>query len=306
VAPARGNIAWSQTGLCGGVGAAVAAGKLLGLTNDQMANAIGIAASQAAGFRAMHATMNLHLMHGRTAPSGLRAALLAKNGLTSSPVAIEGHFGFAEMFSEAPNLAALTDGLGETFELSANTYKPYPCGIVINPVIDACLDLRRQFDGGLDAIVHIRIEVCQAALDLCYRKKPQRPLDAQVSLYHWAAVALARGRASIDGYEPAALGDRHVNSLQDRMDAVLNESLQIDQTIVAMTLKDGRVLKERVEHCIGSQARPMTDQELELKYRNQALFVMSPDRADQLASLCWRLPELGPFKDIVIAVREVS
>jgi 2-methylcitrate dehydratase PrpD len=76
-------------------------------------------------------------------------------------------------------------------------------------------------------------------------------------------------------------------------------------TEIAMPLKDGRVLKERVEHCIGSQARPMTDQQLELKYRNQARSVMSPDRADQLASLCWRLSEQGPFKDIAIAVREV-
>lgn len=302
VPPARGSIAWSQTGICGGVGAAVAAGKLLGLTRDQMTNAIGIAASQAAGFRAMHATMNLHLMHGRTAPSGLRAVLLAKNGLTSSPVAIEGNFGFAEMFSEAPNLAALTGGLGETFELSANTYKPYPCGIVINPVIDACLDLRRRLDGDLGEIASIHIEVCRAALDLCYRKRPQHPLDAQVSLSHWAAVALARGRVSIDGYDAATLSDPDVHSLQDRMESVLNESLQIDQTIVTITLKDGRELKERVEHCIGSLDRPMTDQQIEEKFRIQALTVMSPDRTAQLLALCWQLPELGPFKDIVTAV----
>jgi 2-methylcitrate dehydratase PrpD len=303
VAPARGRIAWSQTGICGGVGAAVAAGKLLGLTRDQMKNAIGIAASQAAGFRAMHATMNLHLMHGRTAPSGLRAALLARNGLTSSPVAIEGHFGFAEMFSEAPNLAALTGGLGQIFELSSNTYKPYPCGIVINPVIDACLDLRRHLDGDLDAIANIRIEVCQAALDLCDRKKPPRPLDAQVSLYHWAAIALVRGRAGLDGYSAAALSDPEVISLQDRMAAVLNASLRINQAIVAMILKDGRELKERVEYCVGSLDRPMTDRQIEEKFRAQALTVMSSDRTAQLSALCWQLPELGSFEDIATAVR---
>jgi 2-methylcitrate dehydratase PrpD len=302
VPPARGSIAWSQTGICGGVGAAVAAGKLLCLTKDQMTNAIGIAASQAAGFRAMHATMNLHLMHGRTAPSGIRAALLAKNGLTSSPVAIEGHFGFAEMFSQTPNLAALTDGLGETFELSANTYKPYPCGIVINPVIDACLELRRKLDGGVNSIADIRIDVCQAALDLCYRRKPQGPLDAQVSLSHWAALALAHGHAGIEGYSPARLNDPAVHSLQDRMNAVLDNSRKIDQTTVTVTLKDGRALSERIEHCIGSLARPMTDQQLEQKFRSQALQIMSPVRADQVAALCWQLPELGSFKNIVIAV----
>jgi 2-methylcitrate dehydratase PrpD len=298
VLPARGSMAWSQTGLCGGIGAAVAAGKLLGLTQEQMAFAIGIATSQAAGFRATHATMNLHLVHGNTSPSGLRAALLAKNGMTSSAVAIEGRYGFAEVFSAAPNLAALTDGLGQSFELSANTYKPYPCGIVINPVIEACLSLHRKIENP-DAISHVRIEVCQAALDLCDRKKPQTALDAQVSLYHWGASALRHGRAGLDEYAPEALNDPAIVSLQDRMSAVLEDSLQIDQAVVTVTLKDGSVLQERVEHCVGSRANPMTDAQLEQKFTNQATTVLPGDRVAELAAQCWTLAELPSVAALV-------
>ena len=207
-----------------------------GSRKTQMAFAIGIASAQAAGFRATHATMNLHVVHGNTSPSGLRAALLAKGGLTSSAVAIEGHYGFAEVFAATPNLAALTDGLGQRFELLANTYKPFPCGIVINPVIEACLALHEQIDDA-GAISDIRIEVCQAALDLCDRKKPQTALDAQVSLYHWGASALLHGRAGLGEYSSEALSDAAVRSLQDRMSAVLNGKLQIDQAIVTVTLE---------------------------------------------------------------------
>jgi 2-methylcitrate dehydratase PrpD len=298
VPPARGSMAWSQTGLCGGIGAAVAVGKLLGLGREKLASAIGIAASQAAGFRATHATMNLHLVHGNTSPSGLRAALLAKNGMTSSAVAIEGRYGFAEVFSAVPNLAALTDGLGQSFELSANTYKPYPCGIVINPVIEACLGLHRKIESP-DAISHVRIEVCQAALDLCDRKKPRTALDAQVSLYHWAAGALRYGRAGLSEYAPEALNDPAIVSLQDRMKAVLMDGLQIDQAVVTVTLKDGSMVQERVEHCVGSRANPMTDAQLEQKFRSQALTVMPGDRVEKLAALCCRLAEHSSVEEIV-------
>ena len=109
-----------------------------------MRTAIGIALSQAAGFRAMHGGLCTPLMPAQAAQTGLRAALLAQAGFTSSPTALEGRYGYLSVFSEQPDLDALTGGLGERFEILRNTYKPYPCGIVIHPIIDACPDLRRS------------------------------------------------------------------------------------------------------------------------------------------------------------------
>lgn len=139
VAPAKGTVAWSQTGITAGIGAAVAAAKLLNLDAPRLQNAIGIALSQAAGFRVMHATMVSSLMPAQGAQTGLRAALLAERGFTASPVALEGTYGFLEVFAQQPHVASLADDLGERFEILRNTYKPYPCGIVIHPIIDACL-----------------------------------------------------------------------------------------------------------------------------------------------------------------------
>ena len=140
VPPAKGSMAWSGTGITGGIGAAVAAGRMLGLDMAGMRSAIGIALSQAAGFRAMHGSLCTPLMPAQAAQTGLRAALLAQAGFTSSPVALEGRYGYLSVYCETPDLDALTGGLGERFEILRNTYKPYPCGIVIHPIIDACLE----------------------------------------------------------------------------------------------------------------------------------------------------------------------
>ena len=143
VPPAKGAFAWSQTGITAGIGAAVAAGKLLDLDPGRMRNAIAIALSQAAGFRGMFGSMCSSLMTAHGAQTGLRAAILAEKGFTGSEAALEGPHGFLDVFAERPDLPALAEGLGTRFEILRNTYKAYPCGVVIHPIIDACLELRR-------------------------------------------------------------------------------------------------------------------------------------------------------------------
>src|SRR5579871_2408259 len=115
VAPAKGTVAWSQTGITAGIGAAVAAAKLLNLDATRLQYAIGIALSQAAGFRVMHATMVSSLMPAQGAQTGLRGAILAERGFTASPAALEGRYGFLEVFAEAPHLPSLAGDLGERF-----------------------------------------------------------------------------------------------------------------------------------------------------------------------------------------------
>jgi 2-methylcitrate dehydratase PrpD len=150
-----------------------------------------------------------------------------------------------------------------------------------------------------DAIADVRIEVCQAALDLCDRKKPRTALDAQVSLYHWAARALLYGSAGLDEYATEALTDPTTIALQDRMKAGFNSGLEIDQAVVTLSPSDGRTLEQRVEHCIGSRMNPMTDAQLEQKFISQAETDLSPDRVEKLAAQCWKLVELASIAELV-------
>ena len=182
VPPAEGMIAWAQTGVCGGLGAAVAAGKLLRLDETAMTHAIGIALSQAAGFRAMFGTMSASLLQAQAAQTGLRAAVMAESGFTSSATALEGQHGFLSLFAERADAPALTQGLGTQFEILRNTYKPYPCGIVIHPIIEACLQLRQQHALAPESIAEVRIKTAPSALALTGRRNPQNGIEARVIL----------------------------------------------------------------------------------------------------------------------------
>jgi 2-methylcitrate dehydratase PrpD len=294
VPPAKGSMAWSGTGITGGIGAAVAAGSLLGLDMAGMRTAIGIALAQAAGFRAMHGSLCTPLMPAQAAQTGLRAALLAQAGFTSSPVALEGRYGYLSVFSEQPDLDALTGALGERFEILRNTYKPYPCGIVIHPIIDACLELRAAY--GLDParIASVVISASPGAIALCNNRDPKDEMQAHVSLHHWAAVCFIRGTARIEDMDTeTAVKDPALMAFQDRIEATLDPNRPADSAEVVVTMIDGTRHTSRIEHGIGSAARPMTNRELEVKFAGMAVPVLGEGRTRALIGQCWDLPGLA-------------
>ncbi len=299
VPPARGSIAWSGTGISGGIGAAVAAGRLLGLDAGRLRSAIGIALSQAAGFRAMHGTMSTALMPAQAAQTGLRAALLAEQGFTSSAAPLEGRYGYLSVFAEQPDLDALVGGLGERFELLRNTYKPYPCGIVIHPIIDACLDLRRAHGIDPARIARVAIQASPGAMALCNRPHPQDEMQAHVSLHHWTAVAFIRGTARVQDMDTnTAVRDPALMAFQDKVEATLDPSVAADAAVVTVVLDDGTRHACQVEHCIGSASRPMSDADLERKFIDQAEPVVGPERSRDLAAQSWRIEALADVGDL--------
>jgi 2-methylcitrate dehydratase PrpD len=301
VPPAKGLVAWSQTGIAAGIGAAVAAAKLLKLDATRLQYAIGIALSQAAGFRVMHATMVSSLMPAQGAQTGLRAAVLAERGFTASPAALEGRYGFLEVFAEAANVPALVDGLGERFEILRNTYKPYPCGIVIHPIIDACLQLRRDHAIDAASIDTVRIRASPGAMALCDRRNPRNELQAHVSLYHWAAATLIRGVARIEELQDPAVRDPMLMAFQDKVEAVGDSAMAADAAEVTVTLKDGHSHTCRVDHCIGSATNPMTDAQLTRKFGELAEPVIGTARSRELADRSWSVERMGDVGELARA-----
>ncbi|MFM9940972.1 MAG: MmgE/PrpD family protein [Hyphomicrobiaceae bacterium] len=292
VAPAKGIIAWSQTGICSGVAAAAAAARLLGLDAATTRRAIGIAASQASGIRAMHGSMCTAMMPAQAGQTGLRAALLAEAGFTAGENAFEGRYGFAECFSTAAHVAHLTAGLGTHWEILGNTYKPFPCGIVINPLIDAALQMRQQHGLTGDMIDNVAANCSPGALALCDRPNPKDELEAQVSLYHWLAAAFVKGRASVPEGTDAAVRDPAMAAFRARIKATPDATIPIDGCDLVVTLTDGRVLKHAVRDCIGSRGRPMTDRELEAKFMGLAEGISPKERIARLIADCWQCETL--------------
>jgi 2-methylcitrate dehydratase PrpD len=301
VSPAKGTIAWSQTGIAAGIGAAVAAAKLLRLDATRLQYAIGIALSQAAGFRVMHATMVSSLMPAQGAQTGLRAALLAERGFTASPAALEGRYGFLEVFAEQAHRPALADGLGERFEILRNTYKPYPCGIVIHPIIDAILQLRREHAIDAASVDRVLIKASPGAMALCDRRNPQNELQAHVSLYHWTAATLIRGTARIHELQDPTVQDPAVMAFQDKVEAIGDPSVTADSAEVTITLKDGRSHACRIDHCIGSAANPMTDAQLTRKFSELAEPVIGATRSKALIEQSWSVETMADVGELARA-----
>jgi 2-methylcitrate dehydratase PrpD len=179
VAPAVGDIGWYQTGVTGGIGAAVATGKLLGLEAAQLRNAIGIAAAQASGMRILQGSMSMLMLAGHAAQCGMRASLLAQQGLESPSASIDGRYGFGEVFSTRAHLPWFSSDLGRRHEILSTAYKAYPCGVVLHPVVNACRDVAAQSDLDPDAIESISVRIHPVALALTDRPHPSSRTEGQ-------------------------------------------------------------------------------------------------------------------------------
>lgn len=283
--PSQFNLGFYVTGLTAPIGVALAVGNLLRLDEEQMAWAIGIAASQAGGFRATQGSMTAHFRPGHAARSGVWAALLAAKGFAGNEVALEADKGFFDVYAVNADLALAVEGLGEHHELLNNTYKPYPCGIVIHPTIDACLDLHAQF-GERGVPLSATLRVHPLALSLCGIREPATTLESLNSLHHWASAALVRGRAGILEMQPDCIADPDVDQLRARIEVVADPCVGSDQADVEVTLADGRTLRVHVLQARGGKLRPMSDADLQAKYMAQASLVLPAENAERLRGLC--------------------
>lgn len=287
--PSHYDMGWHITGTCGAFGAAAACGRALGLNTHQMQMALGIAATEAAGLKIMFGSMCKSLNIGRAAENGLLAALLAAKGFTSSDQALEGKDGYIYAASRQHNYDALTQGLGEHFEISNNTYKPFACGIVIHPAIDAVLQLRTEYHIKPADVRSIALRVNPLVLQLTGKQEPKDGLEGKFSIYHSVAVALTRGYAGPDEYSDEAVNDPAIVALRRRVSVRTDPAVRADEAFVTLTMMDGRTLEKHVEHAVGSIERPLTDRELDSKYRQLAKKILPGPQLEALLSLAWNL-----------------
>jgi 2-methylcitrate dehydratase PrpD len=298
--PATPNLGFYVTGLTGPIGAAAALGRLLRLNQRQMISALGLAAAQGSGFRDTHATMAASLVPAQAARNGVTAAMLAAKGFTSSDRSLESGNGFIGVFSFEADPGHALEGLGHRYELLANTCKPYPCAAPLHPIIDACLDIADRLDGEVE-IASVALEVHPLAQRLTWMRDPKTPLEAQVSLHHWAAAALLHCAAGLPQMRQRCLDDPAVASLRQRITASSNPALRRDQATIEVTLANGLKLRARVDHARGSRAKPMSDAELDSKFRVQTCPVLGRAETERLLALCRNAAALSNVGNAIAA-----
>ena len=260
------------TATCGIFGAAAAAGKLLGLDPVRMNWALGHAATQSAGLVESLGSMSKSIGVGNSAKNGLMGALFAEAGFTAAESAIEGKYGFAVVASDTVDLGKMTAGLGEKWEILANAYKPYPCGVVLFPVIDACLELRKRIAVPVGDIARVVVRGHPLLRERTDRPEPNDGRIAKVSLQHSIAIALLQGAAGIAQFTDAAVADPAVQALRARVTAEDDASIPVEAAVVEVHLADGSSLSERVDAGRGTPGRPMSDIELDAKVSECAAF----------------------------------
>ncbi len=297
--PAEGQVGWYASGIAGGVSAAAASARLLGLSAEQTRWAIGLAANQASGFRQTHGSMCTSFVPAHAARCGLHSALLAARGFTSSDAALEGSNGYFDVFAPRANPAAAIADLGQSWHVLDNAFKPYPCGIVIHPILDACLALARHRSFDASEVKHVRVEVNPLCLTLCDRPAPANSQWAQVSVQHWTAAALVRGRAGLAEGRDDCVHDPAVVALREKISTQGDPAIARDAGVLVIEMINGEHLEERVDHCIGSRERPMRDEELSDKFLGQAIPLLGGTQARELLERCWSIRDVPSMAELV-------
>jgi 2-methylcitrate dehydratase PrpD len=298
VSPGHYARGWHITSTCGVFGAAAACAKLLGLSADQISNAIGIAASQSAGIVENLPSAAKNVSVGNAARNGLFAALLAAEGYCASPRAIEGPLGWARAMGDEPDMTRLTGSLGKTWEIAKNTYKPYPAGIVFHAVIDACFNLRAKLDRRIDDIASVTVQ--GSALLLARGDRPIRnQRDARVSIHHCVACALLLGTAGVTEFADATVFRPDIVSLRQKVRAMLDTSLPDGAARVIIQLTSGETFENLVMEAKGSLADPLSDRDVEAKVRDCARLGGTDWDLDRIIDGVWRLDTLADVASLM-------
>ena len=256
VMPGHYERGWHITSTCGVFGATAAAAKLRRLDERRTASALGIAATQASGLVEVLGSMARVLNAGFAARNGLAAARLAAGGFEGPRAPIEGLRGFVNVFGGNADLSQLTQRLGEHWEMKQVAYKPYPSGVVLHALIDACLEHREK----LRLAQSIQVHLSPLAVERTDRPEPRNAIEARLSAQHAVAVALLHGEAGLAQFSDAAAVDGEVQAMRRRIGVAADPSLD---KMAARIRADGAAIE-------APASQPMDDARLEAKFARLA------------------------------------
>ncbi len=300
VYPNHYDVGWHITGTAGVFGSAAAIGKLMGLNEEQMVWALGLAASQPRGIRGNRSgSMNKSFNPGRAAANGIFAATLASKNYTSSDGMIEAKRGWANTISTKQDYTEITGDLGKRYEAALNTYKPFACGIVMHPAIDAAVQLRNENKLTADQIERVDLKVHPLVLELTGKKTPQTGLESKFSIYHAVAVGIVEGAGGEKQFSDRAATDPTIVALRSKVVPVVTPGIDAAQVDLTIVTKDGRSLHKYIQHAIGSVRS--ADDRINSWRPSSAIWRMAsfpPPRSRQVMDSCWKVETLANAGDI--------
>jgi 2-methylcitrate dehydratase PrpD len=303
---------WHPTTLYGFLGTAAMAGKIMGLDQEKMVNALGIAYHQCAGNGqcVTDGALTKRMGPGLAAKGGITAALMAERGITGAKNSLEGEFGMFNLYHAGDyDAKTLTADLGKRFEGINIGFKPYPCCGLTHPFIDAVLLLKSKHDIKADQVQSITAYGGESAYALCLppevKRAPRTIVDAQFSLPWAVATALVKGKVSLEDFTEEAIKREEIIKISQKVTGQLDPKLSrhgVGPGKVTIVMKDGTEYTECVEHCLGSIERPMTFEDCVTKFRGCSAYSIKPipeGKIDKTIELVKQLERLDDATEII-------
>ena len=297
---------WHTTGVYGALGAAAAAARVMGLDAATTAHALGLAGSYVGGTWAFMAdgAMSKRVHPGKSAETGLTAAVLARRGVTGPAQVLDAAWGglFATYVpGEADGLAPLKD-LGEGFRIMNKGIKPYPVCWGINSAADSMLTLRAEHGLAPADIRRVRVILSEMSRRMIGATRVETVLDAQMSVAYALAWIIVRAKLTLDEFTPEALRDPTARALMARIELVVDPAAHGERQTVEVETTDGRLLSSRVEIPRGHWEAPLSDAEVRDKFLGLARPALGPS-TEAAADLVARIETPGALPELIALLR---
>jgi len=292
---------WHLTGTTGTFGSAAASGNLLGLDEEKMTSALGLAGTQSAGLWAFNVdgAMSKRFHPGRSSQSGIMASLLASKGFKGPSQILEAEDGgFFKATSDEANPSLVFEGLGEKFFSLETNIKPYACCANIHSSIDGILSLKKTYGFTPSEVEKIRVGTAHGVILQCgFPYQPKSVLQAQMSLRYCIAVSLLEGKALIEQFSEKKISDPEILHLAERIEFHLDP--EIDRLYperfankVEVTLNNGKRLEIKVESPLGSFEKPMTFEEVAQKFRSLTQGIIPEEKTEVIIESVKRIDQI--------------
>jgi len=303
------------TGTCGVFGATVAASKILGLDEEEMTNALGIAGSLTSGSMAFlqNGAWTKRLHPGWAAHNGIIASKLAKRRFTGPSEILEGRYGFLSSFSSNPNFELITNDIGKSFEIVKVSIKNHACCRYKQSAIDAIINIVSRNDLQPRDIEKVNIQLVGTAIPIVVEPEstkynPKNVVDAQFSMPFGAAVAILKRRAFIDEYQMDLVSSEEVKALMRKVKCEHNPDLDKDYpkvwpSIVNIETTKGRVFEERVDYPKGDPENPLTWEELTDRFDLLSKIAYSEDKRRKIKEIMANLEKVENVGEICQSLR---
>jgi len=302
---------WHPTTLFGYMGAAAMAGRIIGLNEEKMVNALGIAYHQCAGNTqcGIDGALTKRMGPGLAAKGGITAALMAERGITGARNILEGKAGMFKVYhAEDYNPEVLTADLGKKFEGVNIGDKPYPCCGFTHSFIDASLALRSKHEINPERVREIKVYGGDSSIGLCTpdRRTPRNIVEAQFSVPWAVATALVKGKVTLQDFTDKSIKNETVLAVAKKVSGTLVPEMNrhgVGPGKMVIIMESGEEYTEYVEHCLGSIERPMTFEDCKVKFRECAEQSAKPLKNDTIERIVELIGQLEKSEDATEIVR---